>query len=462
MNSKKSNKVSLITLFQRSIAILSILLISLSSASLVFNSNASKLDEGVYKNPEAMLNVTFNNDTYMDNIIDNVLPRTGESRNRYGVSLISGLTKIGTVEELVTVSGEYSRSNIKREYKKEVGTFLSKIEAIKNNGTESLVTKNDKNEEKPLPTAQKEELKKELNKFTKDDVSKARWGYLWGDSKILSLNILGFKETVTNIHELLKQTGHVKSSELIITKDIETQISKTQSIIEEQKLKNQENKEGKSELEIISQVSQDEYKSNLSEEKKSELDKFNFLTEDKIKLVDTVTTKDQLDNYSVNQDGFDKLNIPSDEKDKIKVMINDYNNSPSYVKNNIQEELKDLKYSDNILPQEMIVSFVDGVKYPFQTQAGKCANESSSKRYYWGYRNKVNDCIVQRLKFSYGFLGTGFGIATVIICSSACGLIGVFLATHSYFIDYINSICGNEGIYIDISWVGIYKLSQVC
>ena len=362
MNLKKSNKINYLILFKRSIAVISILLISLSSASLVFNSNASKLEEGVYKNPEAILNVSFNDDTYMDNIIDNVLPRIAQSSNKYGVSLISGLSKIGTTDELVTVSGEYSRSNIKREYKKEVGTLLSKIQSLKEIGTKNIVIKNEKNEEIHISEQQRNELNYELKKFSKEDVSKARWGYLWGDSKILSINIVGYKDIVTNIHELIKKTGHVKNSEIIDLKNqnyFQEEIKKkvyTDKILKSQK--SEIYKKSNSELNDI--VIEEVVNSTLTNEQIESIKKLNFLTEANMRKIDEIIKTDLATNQkNYSQEDFDKLPFNVEEKNEIKNMINQYNSSPSYLKNNFQGITKELSIQTSFTITEQANSFVD-------------------------------------------------------------------------------------------------------
>ena len=61
---------------------ISILLILISSMTLILNSNANKLDKNVFETRESILNVIFNEDTYMDNVLDNVLPKNIEIKSK--------------------------------------------------------------------------------------------------------------------------------------------------------------------------------------------------------------------------------------------------------------------------------------------------------------------------------------------------------------------------------------------
>ena len=82
MNTPNNSKLFNNNLFKQSIMTISILLILISSLTLILNSNANKLDKNVFETRESILNVTFNEDTYLDNVLDNVLPKNIEIKSK--------------------------------------------------------------------------------------------------------------------------------------------------------------------------------------------------------------------------------------------------------------------------------------------------------------------------------------------------------------------------------------------
>ena len=157
---------------------LSTILLSLSTIGLSINSTAKISDNSVFSNPQGILSVQFADNIYINNIIDNVLPTDPESKNRYGITSINGLSKIGDSEQLIAVTGEYSTKQAKRQFKKELSTYLAKLDVIKDQGTSNLNVKQDDNSTKPLDDQTKELLTNEINKLSKSDITSSRWSYL--------------------------------------------------------------------------------------------------------------------------------------------------------------------------------------------------------------------------------------------------------------------------------------------
>ena len=129
---------------------LSVLLLSITTIGLSYSSTAKINDNSVFSNPQALLSIQFKDNIYMDNIIENVLPKNSEIKNRYGVTSINGLTKVGNEEQLISVLGEYSPKQAKREFKRELSNYLAKLDTIKSTGTENLKVKQENNTTKDL------------------------------------------------------------------------------------------------------------------------------------------------------------------------------------------------------------------------------------------------------------------------------------------------------------------------
>ena len=462
MNTPNNSKLFNNNLFKQSIMTISILLILISSMTLILNSNANKLDKNVFETRESILNVTFNEDIYMDNVLDNVLPKNIEIKSKYGISSMSGLTRIAEIDEMINIEGEFSRTTAKKEFKKEVNNFLTKLDIIKSNGTENLTIRDEKNVEVKISSDQKELLNKELKKFSKSDISKSKWKYLWGDAKILSISIIGSKEVIGNIEILLKNTGHVKNSELIVTKELQSKLEIINNKVEVEKLKAEKNNENKTIEQIFTEVSEVEFSNIMSKEQKQEIEKNKFLSEEKIKKIDNIIAIDNNNYYSLDSNSLDLLEFSKEEKEKIYTLIKNYNNVPNYEKTNIQSEIKAITMQQNIFTIGMFPDIIYGVESEITSKAGKCERETKVYHRWWGKTFDLNNCVVADILYVLAAGGLAFTIGSFLPCGVICGVMAGFIAMHAANITWLNYHCGDNGIIIHLPWCGLFAMGRKC
>lgn len=191
-------------------------LIGISVIAGSYNANARQQEiqnQELFNNPEAILNVSFKDDIYLDNIIDNELNPDKNwqgitfDRNTFGITGLSGLSNIGGVEELVSINGQFRPKAIKKEYNTKLQELISKIDDIKNN---NHVNDN-------------EIVKNELSKMSGWEVKKQR--YLnWTQSKVLQLSIVGNYNTINTLKTILDKSGHVKQLDLSIIENLKKEV----------------------------------------------------------------------------------------------------------------------------------------------------------------------------------------------------------------------------------------------
>jgi hypothetical protein len=202
-NQKKSRSDILRSILKNTILTFSILIIAISTISGSINANARQqeiLNQELFNNPQAILNVTFNDNVYLDNIIDNELNSDKNwqglkfDNSTFGITSLSGLSNIGGVEEMVSINGQYSTRSIKKSYKNKLQELIVKIDDIKNNNQ----------------TNENEKVKSELSKMNSWEVKKQRF-VNWSQSKIVGLSIIGNQDTLKILQEILQLSGHSKN-----------------------------------------------------------------------------------------------------------------------------------------------------------------------------------------------------------------------------------------------------------
>jgi hypothetical protein len=443
---------SLISKATRIISIVTITLLSLSTIGITYNTNAKAIDKNLSTNPEAILSVQVKDNIYLDNIIDNELPKDRATQDRYIVTSLSGLTTVGNQDQLITISGEYKRSTVKREYKKAVSSYLAKLDAIKQAGTDNLVVANNNgtNTTQPLDQESKTLLNNQLKDISKSDISKARWDYLWGDAKVLTVTINGYLDTVTKIRDILNKTGHVKSLELIDTAQLAKDLEVTKKKIDQAKKNNPKAKE----LDLINQVVQESIQSKLTPEQIKQQAQASTLTEDKYKLVDSILSTDKNNNKTYKPQDFDKLPLTSQEKSIIKSMLQEYNNTPNYLKTNIQTTTNQIQITTTPTIPEKIEGVIEGLTKGVRAEAGAGGCTSVLKQYWhwWGVRNYLNNCAVNNLK---GMINNTTAINTFLMmrgCLNVCGIVSLAIQWYGGQIEWANNNCGGEGVNIDTGW----------
>lgn len=197
------NQINISKLVKNTLLITSIFLIGLSTTTSSINSNArqqEQFNQELFSNPQSILNISFKDNVYLDNIIDNELNPDKNwqgltfDKTKFGITGLSGLSNIGGVEELVSINGQFNQRSIKREYNSKLKELITKIDDIKNNNQ---------------PT-DNEIVKKELSKMNGIEVKRQRY-WDWSQAKILQLSLVGNNETLSTLKNILEKSGHIKS-----------------------------------------------------------------------------------------------------------------------------------------------------------------------------------------------------------------------------------------------------------
>jgi hypothetical protein len=228
------------SIFKNSILTLSVLVIAISTISGSINANARQqeiLNQELFNNPQAILNVTFKDNVYLDNIIDNELNSDKNwqglkfDNSTFGITSLSGLSNIGGVEEMVSINGQYSTRSIKKSYKDKLQELIIKIDDLKNN--KSFLGEAGANATEGVNAA----ITTELAKMNNWEVKKQRY-INWSQSKILSISLIGNTNTLDIIKEILVKSGHVKTIEILIVENL-----KKEADLLREKLKGQSEQE---------------------------------------------------------------------------------------------------------------------------------------------------------------------------------------------------------------------------
>jgi hypothetical protein len=467
-------KNSFIKLAKTTLLITSIFLIGITTLNTSINVSARQNEiknQELFNNPQAILNVSFKDNVYLDNIVDNELNSDKNwqglkfDSNTFGISSISGLSNIGGIDEMVSINGQFSTRTIKRSYKDKLQELLSKIDDIKNN---NQGTSNEK-------------INKELSKMNSSEVKKQRY-FNWSQSKILNIFIVGNTDTLTTIKTILVKSGHTKTQELIISSDLQAKLEEAKKNIDKQlesnnlpnqsELKNIELnlEDQKKVLTIINSSTQELVNSELSktEEGRKQLElnksqqalinlgKVNLVDKD-YQAIDKLLITDNKGNKVIDSNllsNLEILNYTDQEKTIIRQQIESYNDMPSYIKNNIQSNIEQLESTNRIQESSLTKAekFVGGLVNGIKSEAGGCTREYYWQRHWWGYRYDINHCLVQDLNTILNFGGGAMAISAMIWCAAVCGVLSVFLGLWSASIAWVNEKCGQKGVIINAAW----------
>lgn len=227
----KSNmiKINLSKLVKSTLLITSIFLIGVSTIAGSFNANARQQEiknQELFNNPESILNVTFKDNVYLDNIIDNELNPDKNwqglkfDSNTFGITSISGLSNIGGQDEMISINEQFNTRTIKKNYNDKLQELIVKIDDIKNNGSTI----------ENLSDEGKKEVKEELDKMNGFDLKRQRY-WNWSQSKILSISLVGNTNTLNSIKTILEKSGHAKELVLMNNKELKKESDKIQELL---------------------------------------------------------------------------------------------------------------------------------------------------------------------------------------------------------------------------------------
>jgi hypothetical protein len=233
---KKTRFDNLKSIFKTSILTLSILLIAISTISGSINANARQqeiLNQELFNNPQAILNVTFKDNVYLDNIIDNELNNDKNwqglkfDNSTFGITSLSGLSSIGGIEEMVSINGQYSTKTLKKSYKDKLQELIVKIDDLKNN--KSLLGEAGENRTEGVNAA----ITTELAKMNKWELKKQRL-FNFSQSKILNISITGNTDTLNTLRTILMQSGHTKLVEYTISTELQAKLEVVKTNIDQE------------------------------------------------------------------------------------------------------------------------------------------------------------------------------------------------------------------------------------
>ena len=498
--------------------IITILLIS--QLTLVLSNAQNIPDRSVYNNPEAILTIELE-DKIKTNTLDNLiatLPKNSRETRRYGITSMTGVVVLNKAEHGVNIYGEYTKQNLKKEYNKEVGSFLSKLEQVKEGEDKRTDKRVDNLKLSELTSSQpnsstkfeneRQELKADLARFSKWDIEATRYTYLFTDPTISSISLSGYKDVITKIKKNLENNKKLKIKTIQLTdiKEIEKQVKaiqdKIQKRIKEERtkpqssirvpsksdiqadfkggLKDQEQKITQEilakEMEIIQKSieaenrvpSQSDIQADFKGEKTVEL------TEQKVNLVNKILKDEPNKTKSYKESDLDKLPLTTQEKTMVKVLLKDYNTIPEHKKSTVNQTLiqasevkeNNLKTESNIL--EKSNSLVDGVV------GGSVKAEARHifLRRGWEIKIEWNQVgarlpkqAIEELEWVVGNWGFGglVGTVTTLLINNCgaymfvCGSISVFIyASYFYLTGYNRWQCSSNGVWIYRQKVPLY------
>ncbi len=381
----------------------SILIIGLSTLSGSFNANARQQEiknQGIYNTPESILNVTFNDNVYLDNIIDNELNPEKNwqgltfDSNTYGITSISGISNIGGMDEMVSINGKLSSKTVKKEYNNKLQELITRIDDIKNNGS--------KLDNPELSDEDKSKVTKELSKMKGWEVKKQRY-WNWSQSKIFSISVVGNTNTLATLKTILEKSGHCKNIDLITFNEIKK--------ISDELINKLENK------------TDDEQQSIIDEMLNIEFSK--------------VGIKSDIDN---NID--EKLSAFEDNLiEPIQLLV-----EPS--------ESESLETS----LQKVFKSNLKGIT----ANAGGCEKVVNKTYNAWHSKTwRVNSCFVNEMGVWLAIGGLALGLAAVLGCSAVCGSLAGFIGVWFGIIQAIDKKCGDQGVDLRIRY-GVPLVSKIC
>lgn len=176
--------------------------ISIFTIGNTINSSANDNINDTFINPEAVLNITFKDGVYLDNIIENELNPNKNWQGMkfdddFGITNLSGISNIGGIEEKISVLTQSKINNIKKIYKSKLRKTIQQVDSILESN-ENLENKDN---------IINNDLRSELNKMSRTEV-KNQIQYNWSQSKILSIGIVGKTKTLKTIRNILEKSEH--------------------------------------------------------------------------------------------------------------------------------------------------------------------------------------------------------------------------------------------------------------
>ena len=488
----------------------------LSQLTLVLSNAQTTPDRIVYNNPESILTIELE-DNRKTNTLDKLiksLPNNSSETRRYGITNMTGVVKFNKSEHGITISGEYTKQNLKKEYNKELGSFLSKLEQVKDvedKGTDKRVDNLKLEEQNPkgdvsgsLKIAsevnfkgEKVELKSDLARFSKWDIEATRYTYLFTDPSISSISLSGYKDVITKIKNNLENNKNlkVKTIQLIDLKEIENQVKAIQTKIEkrikEEKELNTKNKTNKKEdpKQLEQRITQEvlakemetiqNLTNNTTKEELNQNQPPVELTEQKVELVNKILKEEPNKTKSYKTEDLDKLPLTTQEKSMVKQLLKDYNTIPEHKKSQLPQTLtkvseikeNNLKTERNIL--EKSNTLVDGVVSGGVRSEARfyCQDRYNMRKYWWGGEFWMNNCVINIIG-AIGDFGTilsamcwmiaAFTGPAGISCWAAVVIILRIYGAYNSVLKFQNYRCGYRGANINIPWSLTAWVSSVC
>jgi hypothetical protein len=489
------------SIFKTSILTLSILVIVISTISGSINANARQqeiLNQELFYNPQAILNVTFKDNVYLDNIIDNELNSDKNwqgltfDNSNFGITSLSGLSNIGGVEEMVSINGQYSTKTLKKSYKDKLQELIVKIDDIKNN--KSFLGEAGADTTERVNAA----ITTGLAKMNNWEVKKQRY-YNWSQSKILNISLLGNSDALITLESILLKSGHTKSVEYtnmtdllskldVLKKDIDSEL-KLNNLPIQSEFKNSELKDDQINkvFSILNSSSQALIDSELimSIEGKRQIEKIknqqDLINSGSVKLddkdyeaIDKILPIDKdgnkiIDNKILSQ--LENFNFTEQEKTLIKLQINLFNEMPTYIKNNIQSELQQLESKTSTIESSLtkVEKFAGGLANGIISNADWCRWEHKLENKWWGFRLTMNNCMIKdlnqmtnTLSALIGVLAGYCGFLSMGACSLISGTVAGIIAYAGGTLSWLSDQCGGTGAIIKRLHSGVTWFFRNC
>jgi hypothetical protein len=509
---------NLAVLLKKAMLTLSITLLALSTITGSINAHARQQEQvniELFNNPQAFLNVSFKDNVYLDNILDNELNSDKNwqglkfDSNTFGITSLSGLSNIGGVEEMISINGQYNPRSTKKTYKNKLQELIVKIDDLKTNPTSiNQITLSegegaDRRERVSKETNTNDltkEVSKELSKMNSWEVKKQRY-FNFSQSKILNISIVGNTNTLDTIKAILDRSGHTKSLELTITSELQAKLEEVKKDIDtklvsnnlptQDKLKDQvenlsEEQKNKT-LSIINSSTQELINTELSktEEGKRQLQQTNtnqeLINTGKVNLddkdyqsIDKLLSTDKEGNKVIDNTLISNLedqNYTTQEISIIKDLIKSYNDMPEYQKTNIQSSIQELEEKNGVTqsPITKATNLLSGTLSGVRAEAQWCKSESRLEAKWWGFRLWMNGCMVKNFNqytnttsIAMGIVAGYCGWVTAGTCSFIIGTLAALLNQVGSTLSWLSDQCNNAGAVIKKLYTGYFWLFKAC
>jgi hypothetical protein len=412
-----------------------LLLIASISTSIYHSSMAfaEAKERTVFDNPETTLLTEYKQDIKLSDLV-NALPKTGD----YGMVSMTTYINVSGVKLPFTHSQQTTDfDKLQNNHNQAFQTYIGQLIDLKKSGDYS---------------------KFGISDFSSNDVKQVIAKYTIADLEAVDLNgssnntqvYVGYTTMVGNLLDVSTAIDGLTLTDTRINRsDIENQIKAVQEEIAQKEAQGLDKETALKEVMAQKMATMNPELVNLAPLDQSDISKVNPLT-----------VKDNGGNISVSDEALAATGFDLAKIETVKKLIANYNKLPELKKLDISGNFAFLSRSEdgNIKTTQTASNIFGGIK----AQAQWCKRELNFDRQWWGHRALLNKCILNDFQYAYTSAGGISAILAISACPIVCGIITAAIGMHFAYIDWINKGCGENGVYLDINWIGDVSFKPIC